>query len=493
MKKLLLIAMAAMATLTVKAETKTYTDQLVVTVNGSESKMTATVEVESLKDNYINFRLNNFTMEQEGNNMYVGNIVVSNLYLTQKDGYQAFSYNANLMITAGNIEGVEEDSWVGPLISPVPVRLKGTMAGDRLFVNIDIDMMSTLGQIIMVQFGKNFVADPIVTSAKDYSAQMGTKLISTDYQSLGEVTELDNNANTTTVTRMSDGTVALQVKDILLSLGGESMKFGSISIPAFEPTTRNGYDDLAFEDTLLVTGNEALETDVKALVKFKGSLSDTQLYYTLSVDFGEDVAAEIYNFQFGTDFVKRGVKESKTYTDDLVITVNDVQTDPTEASVVMEYLENKGINFTLRDFVMELEGNSMYVGNIMLEDLPLYTQDAVANPYGYFHFNGNIEITAGSDEEQTWIGPELGIIPLRLKGSMDDKHLYVTIDIDMQESLGQTIHVLFGTHEPTAINSIYNTQVSNKWFDGKYYDLSGRRIMKPAKGLYIQNGKKVIR
>ncbi len=64
MKKLLLIAMALVATFTAKAETKEFTDNLSVTVDGNGSTQTATVQVDFLEDDFINFRLNNFILTQ---------------------------------------------------------------------------------------------------------------------------------------------------------------------------------------------------------------------------------------------------------------------------------------------------------------------------------------------------------------------------------------------------------------------------------------------
>ena len=46
-----------------------------------------------------------------------------------------------------------------------------------------------------------------------------------------------------------------------------------------------------------------------------------------------------------------------------------------------------------------------------------------------------------------------------------------------------------GEGEATGIRSIENGQLT---IDNEYYDLSGRRVVKPTKGVYIMNGKKVI-
>ena len=49
----------------------------------------------------------------------------------------------------------------------------------------------------------------------------------------------------------------------------------------------------------------------------------------------------------------------------------------------------------------------------------------------------------------------------------------------------------FGDDE-TGIELIDNEMGNGKWLNDKCYDLSGRRVNKPQKGMYIVNGRKVI-
>lgn len=52
---------------------------------------------------------------------------------------------------------------------------------------------------------------------------------------------------------------------------------------------------------------------------------------------------------------------------------------------------------------------------------------------------------------------------------------------------GSSITVTFLNADPTGINNIENTKGDNT-----YYDLTGRKIAKPVKGIYVKNGKKVV-
>ena len=53
----------------------------------------------------------------------------------------------------------------------------------------------------------------------------------------------------------------------------------------------------------------------------------------------------------------------------------------------------------------------------------------------------------------------------------------------------RTKHI-FSEDETTGINTVENTQSTIE--NTAVYNLNGQRIVKPTKGLYIQNGKKYI-
>ena len=55
---------------------------------------------------------------------------------------------------------------------------------------------------------------------------------------------------------------------------------------------------------------------------------------------------------------------------------------------------------------------------------------------------------------------------------------------------GARITLVFDDEETTGINTIKGSEL--KVYNNAYYDLSGRRVAQPTKGLYIVNGKKVL-
>lgn len=57
-------------------------------------------------------------------------------------------------------------------------------------------------------------------------------------------------------------------------------------------------------------------------------------------------------------------------------------------------------------------------------------------------------------------------------------------------SNARELSIDFSDGETTGIKNVVNG--SKNWFDGEFYNLSGQRVAKPTKGLYIVNGKKII-
>ena len=128
------------------------------------------------------------------------------------------------------------------------------------------------------------------------------------------------------------------------------------------------------------------------------------------------------------------------YTDKLVVTVNGLSTQQ-NATISVVKNDDGTYNFNLKNFMLKMGDQSMGIGNITLNNLKAATSskgDVVST-------HRDITITKGDDPNvDTWMGPMLGTIPLDLKLLVNEEKLYTLIDIDMQKTMGQTIHVTFG-------------------------------------------------
>ena len=176
------------------------------------------------------------------------------------------------------------------------------------------------------------------------------------------------------------------------------------------------------------------------------------------------------------------VAMAKTYTDNLVVTIDGESTDPQETTIFVEQNANGTYKLALNNFTL---GGMIQVGNIILDGITATESNGIKS----FQTTQEIYITAGEGNEEDWLGPKLGAIPVSLTGKMDTERLYCAIDIDMSEMLGQIINVVFGAED--AVTSIENIAVENN--ATAIYDITGRKVKEiTAAGIYIVNGKKVF-
>lgn len=175
--------------------------------------------------------------------------------------------------------------------------------------------------------------------------------------------------------------------------------------------------------------------------------------------------------------------------DKLYVTINDMETGPFDATVYVTENKDNTINFSLKNFVLDMGGDKMGVGNINVTNIPVSVADGITS----FAAKQTIQIEEGDDPTiDTWAGPMLGDIPLDMKGKYNNDHLYVTINIDMTESIGQVIDVTLGNEgDVTAVTSV---KVSKKnAASGVIYDLNGRKVNEMQRGrFYIVDGKIVM-
>lgn len=187
-----------------------------------------------------------------------------------------------------------------------------------------------------------------------------------------------------------------------------------------------------------------------------------------------------------------GMAQTQTnYNEKLVVTIDNVSTDSIPAAITVVDNGDGTCDFSLKNFMLVAGESSMPIGNVDLKGVKMEKVDGVSN----ISTNQNIVIQPGDDPnygEDEWIGPGLGEVPIVLTGKLTATALYVNIDIDMSESLGQIINVVVGQEKniTTGIGSVKVTPSANAT---TIYTLGGVRVSKATKGVYVINGKKVIK
>ena len=264
----------------------------------------------------------------------------------------------------------------------------------------------------------------------------------------GESTEPQNTA--VTVIDNGDGTINFELKNFVLSAGGDDMGVGNIALENLAVTeVEGGLKTFVYDGPLVITEGDKAGIDTwigpilgEIPLVLVGKMSDNKLYVTIDIDMQEAIG-QIISVQVGNDNFPPA--NGKIYTEPLVVTINDASTEPQNTDVTVIFNADGTINFELKNFVLSADGNDMGVGNIALENLTVTEAEGGLKTFAY---DGPLVITEGDKEGiDTWIGPILGEIPLVLVGKMSDDKLYVTIDIDMQSVIGQIIYVQLGTDD----------------------------------------------
>ena len=173
-----------------KSVETTYTNDLSVSVNGLTTEPQST-DVQLIKetDGSTSFALNNFVLVFEETKMPVGNIKLTNVTVNGN----SYTFNNTITIAAGDDTQYSSDDWYGPKLGNVPVVLSATVDGDGMTALIDIDMTSSLGQVIRVVFAPSVTisssADVTVTAGlknvtlnRDFNAGWNTICLPFDYE-----------------------------------------------------------------------------------------------------------------------------------------------------------------------------------------------------------------------------------------------------------------------------------------------------------------------
>ena len=140
--------MAAMTALGMAATD--YTGTLTVMVNNEGGTQDASVSINpgSVEGTYT-LSLKNFTLDNDGKPMPIGNIVVADIPGITVAGKTTLAVTRNILIENG--DDPEVPVWFGPMIGEVPIALVAQFNDNDVNVDIDINL-TRMEQIINVNF-----------------------------------------------------------------------------------------------------------------------------------------------------------------------------------------------------------------------------------------------------------------------------------------------------------------------------------------------------
>lgn len=209
--------------------------------------------------------------------------------------------------------------------------------------------------------------------------------------------------------------------------------------------------DVTFTDGAATVDAEYDASLLNLTNKGKGATAETSYdestaLLTITVK-GENISEDASNYhtytiQFNTSAPEPepAVVSSKTYTEDLYVTLGTSTSDKQVADVTVETLENGNINFVLKNFVLD----GMPVGNIAVKNIEVAKDNS-------FSFKGGIQIAEGDDPTvEMWLGPGIteecgGSVPLDMNGQfIGEDHVVVYISIDIAQFVGYPVDVHLG-------------------------------------------------
>lgn len=149
MKKLFAFATAVCCALALSATT--YTCHLKVVINGEPTEQEEVPVIVTNDNGAYSMYLNNFVLWMEDFPMPVGNITITNVTGVVEHGYTTIHYKGDIDITEG--DDPQFSSWIGPLLSPVPVDIVTRFTDTAADANIYINLASMNQEINVSAFG----------------------------------------------------------------------------------------------------------------------------------------------------------------------------------------------------------------------------------------------------------------------------------------------------------------------------------------------------
>ena len=437
-KTLLTILCAAFGLCAMAQSVKTYNEQYIVTVNGQPGETKdAEIVITDKGNNTIDFLFKNLIVSINGSEKSLGDILIEDVECFEIGGERYFEKEGKYTIPASSLP--PDMQMMAMFFKDMDYELGGKMNDVDLMAGMSIHV-TKLNQEIEVSIGKfdnnsiTYTENLVVTVTTDE----GT-------------TTTDPKPTDVTVVYNGDGTINFELKNFYFFLYGAEAPIGSIVMENIPVTI--GEDDLAYftyEGNIVIQPGDMEGIDESEWVgpmlgeipaKLNGKMSNDKLYVTIDILFG----GQNVNVQLGTDDFLSA--EGKVYTEPLYVTINGETTGPQDASVTVVDNGDGTINFVLKNFFFALGGAQAPVGNVCMENIPV-TQGE--DGLSYITYEGNTRIQPGDMEgvaQTEWIGPLFGEIPMKLNGKMNDEKLYVTIDIDMQETMNQVVYVQLGTDD----------------------------------------------
>ncbi len=493
MKKLFTLLVSVMATLQMGA--KDYNEPMVVTVNGISSEQTGIVTIVQNGDNY-DLTLKNLVLPSADGPTGVGNVALTAIVPTNIGDAILLQTQQTVSVTAGDDPSVA--SWMGPDMEPVPVNLVGKLENDHLRCFLQIDMTATMQQVIDVTVGKGYQFQNAGfenwhTSSGDYNEPNGWHSFESATGSLaslaGHHIKKADDAHSGTASACIFSTSVFGI------VSNGTMTTGRLNAGSMTATDviNNSYLDMSKTD---VDGNGdpfytplySRPDSIAVWVKFKQGTPNAEYPYAT-------IRAVITDGTYYQD------PEDKDYTNVVAKAKNDTiaETDGAWVRVTapFEYTENavqpQAILVTASTNANSGKGSGgdeLYVDDIeliynaQLTSLKVKGQDVPGFSSDQLSYEIEVSKALTADDIEVVADGKAALIEKK----MAQECQVIVYSGDMSKTTTYTIV----TKVPTGIIEVQSSLQSEVRGQG-CYNLNGQRVTAPQQGIYIVNGKKVLK
>ncbi len=495
MKKIFTLALFAFAA--VVANATDYTEPIVVTVNGESSEQQGAITVVQNGDNY-DLTLKNFMLASPDGPMGIGNVAITGIVPTKIGDVVMLQTSTTVTITPGDDPAVP--FWMASMLPPVPVNLDGKLENNHLRCYIYIDMSATLQQVINVTVGKGYQLQNVGfenwhTSTGEYVEPNGWHSFES---ATGDLAALAGHH----IKKADDGhsgsaSACVFSTSIFGIVANGTMTTGRLNAGSMLATdaANHAYMDMSKTD---VDGNGdpyytpmySRPDSIAAWVKFKqGTPNAENPYATISAvitdgtyyqdpedkEYSNVVAKAKYNTIAVTDGAWVRVVAPFEYTENAVEPQTILVTASTNAN------PGKGSGGD------ELQVDDIeLIYNAKLASLKVKGTEVKDFDSNKLDYEISVAETVTIDDIEAVAEGKAALVEKKMEAKGDSQECKVTVyGGDMSKKTTYTVVINQKTSGITSINNMEGNDV--------VYNLNGQRVVKAQKGLYLINGKKVLK
>lgn len=420
-----------------------------------------TVNVGYLDENTIDFNLDNFFFQLGTDNLYVGNIKLRDLTLTDEEYCKTFSYSGNVTISNGTDPA--DAAWMGSSLGEIPLQLAGKMTDDHLYVTITIDMAAQLGQSIFVQLGDD-IRD--ITDVYDYMDVLDAN---------GTIKE-NATARVEILGTHESGKINVVINDVNVNIAGSDYALGNLSFNIKNLDENNAFNESTIVTTLGLTLNatidgffneEKLYANINILASQVG-LVDVPLVFGSEIDYTRDVTPD----NFGTiclpkSYASANISGATFYSIEGKVEDGGVVKYIT-LTEVCDLIAGHGYIFQATGDQIIAKRGTGYAAEPIADN-------GLVGSYTYLDLENGTYILTNNQVCGGW------------GNHIEANRAYIVMEdvSTLDESQVKGIR-LYTDGLPTGINALNNAE------NAITFDLAGRQVKSTTKGIYIINGRKLI-